>query len=352
MKLVETDPNSGAEIYQLVDDPRPADNIYGEQPYSSADGTRVAIRFYPKNGQPGGLSFLDLEDGSHHTVLAEAPRFPAFHAWGEHLYYQQGGDELVLKRCNYQTLKKEDITSLPTKEGRFSYGTASQDGRYYAASVHPEGGSSKVWCTDLSTGKSGTLAHRDDYHFKHEQFSLDGNNRILIQANEMPAVECVHLGALEPDREGITWFPVDRPHTPRPTGHEAWIGRTDHIFISTGSDEDSPGNLWTAGLNDNAPTLVSVTPYRFGHVSVSRCGQYWVGDATQERDIPIHIGSLKSGNHKRLVLSRTEHDGQQWSHTHPYMTSDNAWLIYTSNRGGHSQVYGAKIPQEFLNRLS
>ena len=118
MKLVETDPNSGAEIYQLIDDPRPADNIYGEQPYSSADGSRITIRYYPHNDQDGGLSFLDLADGSLHTVIAEAPRFPAFHAWGEHLYYQQqDGDVLVLKRCNYQTLEKEDITTLPTEEG-------------------------------------------------------------------------------------------------------------------------------------------------------------------------------------------------------------------------------------------
>ena len=44
MKHVETDPESCAEIFQLVDDRRPADNIYGEQPYSSSDGARVTIR--------------------------------------------------------------------------------------------------------------------------------------------------------------------------------------------------------------------------------------------------------------------------------------------------------------------
>jgi hypothetical protein len=352
MKIVETDSESGAEIFQLVDDPRPADNIYGEQPYSSADGSRVTIRFYPEGDQDGGLSLLDLNDQSLHPVLTESPRFPAFHAWGEHLYYQQkDGDALVLKRCNYQSLEKEDITALPTQEGRFSYGSTSQDHRYYAASVHPEGGSSKVWCIDLSSGQAKTLAQRDDYHFKHEQFSLDGNNRILIQANKMPDVDQVRLGALEPGEEGITWYPVDRPHTPRPTGHEAWIGQTDTIFISTGTDEDSQGNMWTAGLHDEKPHLVSKSGHIFSHVSVSHCGNYWIGDVTREPNVPIHIGSLSTGAHKRIVFSGTDHDGQQWSHTHPYLTADNRWLIYTSNRSGHPQVYGAKIPKGFLENL-
>jgi hypothetical protein len=34
----ETDPVSGAKIYVLGADDRPADNIYGEQPYSDPTG--------------------------------------------------------------------------------------------------------------------------------------------------------------------------------------------------------------------------------------------------------------------------------------------------------------------------
>lgn len=352
MKHVETDPETGAEIYQLTEEDRPSDNIYGEQPYASPGGDRIAIRHYPEGGMGGGLSILDLEDGALHPVLTTAPRFPAFHAWGEFLYYQeQVGDRLVLNRCHYRTLAKEEMTALPTQEGRFSYGTASPDHRYYAASVHPEGGSSKVVLIDLSNGRARTLAHRPDYHFKHEQFSLDGQNRVLIQANKLPDVKEVHLGALDADREGVAWFPADRPHTPRPTGHEAWIGRTGRIFFSTATDPDSEGNLWAAGLGDPSPARVSKTRTRFGHVSVSRCGRYWIGDATRDTDIPIHIGSLASGAHRRFIFSRTAHDGQQWSHTHPYMTADNRWLIYTSNRSGRPQVYGARIPAAFLEGL-
>ncbi len=352
MKPVETDTESGAEIFQLVEDERPTDDIYGEQPYCSPDGARIAVMHYSVGALAGGLSVLDLRDGSLHPVVTQKPRFPAFHAWGQYLYYQEKvGDKLMLRRCHYQTLAKEDVVELPQEEGRYSYGTVSPDLRYYAVSVHPEGGGSKVLIIDTKSGRRHVAVQRADYHFKHEQFSMDGRNRVLIQANKMPDVKEVHLGAIETDREGVRWFPADRPHTPRPTGHEAWVGGSDRILFSTGSDKDSQGNIWTAGLEDAAPMLVSKTPTRFGHVSVSRCGRFWLGDATGEQDVPIHVGSTKGGPHRRLVFSRTKHDGKQWSHTHPYLTSDNGWLIFNSTRSGRAQVYGARIKPGWLESL-
>jgi Tol biopolymer transport system component len=67
--------------------------------------------------------------------------------------------------------------------------------------------------------------------------------------------------------------------------------------------------------------------------------------------VPIHIGSLTSGKHRRLVFSRTIHDGKQWSHTHPYLTADNRWLIFNSTRSGRAQVYGARLAKGFLESL-
>jgi Tol biopolymer transport system component len=352
MRPLETDPDSGAEIYQLVDDARPTDDIYGEQPYCASEGNRIAVMHYSAGALVGGLSILDLTDGSLHPVVTQKPRFPAFHAWGQYLYYQEMvNDKLLLKRCHYQSLAKEDVAEIPQHEGRPSYGTVSPDLRYYAVSVHPEGGGSKVLVMDLNTGERRIAAQRAEYHFKHEQFSLDGRNRVLIQANKMPDVKEVRLGAVAADREGVRWFPADRPHTPRPTGHEAWVGQSDRILFSTGSDKDSQGNIWTAGLEDPSPALVSKTPTRFGHVSVSRCGRFWIGDATGEQDVPIHVGSIKNGTHRRLVFSRTKHDGKQWSHTHPYLTADNRWLIFNSTRSGRAQVYGARIKPGWLEGL-
>ena len=349
---VETDPDSRSETYQLTHDARPTDDIYGEQPYSSPDGNRIALEHFDSGELRGGLSILDLRDGSLHTVLDRQPRFPAFHAWGAYLYYQElVGAKLLLRRCHYRTLVKDDVAELPTAEDTFSYGTVSPDSRYYAASVHEKDGGSQVFLLDLKTGERRILARLPEFLFKHEQFSRDGRNRVLIQANKLPDLKEVRLGAREVDREGIRWFPADRPHTPRPTGHEAWIGSSGRILFSTGRDKGSLGNLWTAGLEDAAPALVCQTSVGFGHVSVSRCGRFWIADSGPDGEVPIHVGSLKSGRHRRLVFSRTEYDGKQWAHAHPYLTAGNRWLIFNSTRSGHAQVYGATVPEGFLESL-
>jgi len=347
---IETDPDSGATVYLLGGDERPADNIYGEQPYGDATGRRIAVRYYPAQDAPGGISIVDLVDGSRHEVLTGKPPFPAFHGWGEYLYYHQKVDGVVkLRRTHYLTMQVEDVAALPPDRGRYSYGTVSPDHRYYAVSVSTEGEPSKVHLLDLKTGQWSILLDKPGYHAKHEQFSMDGRNRVLIQLNQMPDVKQVLLGELEIGGEARL-FPADRPHTPRPTGHEAWVGNTGRIFFSTGSDPDSKGNIWTAAVGDEAPVLIHDSGKRFGHVSVSRCGRYWIGD-TGEEGVPIYIGNFATGACRRAVFSRTVYDGKQWAHAHPYLTADNKWLIFAALRGDRPQVYGARLADGWLEAL-
>ncbi len=344
------DAESGAEVYLLGGDERPADDIYGEQPYGDATGRRVAIRYYPLQSKPGGLTILDLQDGSRHEILSGKPPFPAFHAWGEWLYYAQTlAGKKTLRRCNYLTLKTEDVAELPADRGSYSYGTVSPDHRYYAVSVQPPaGGPSQVHLLDLRTKEWSVLLDKPGYHAKHEQFSRDGRNRVLIQLNQMPNVKVVLLSELEIG--GVEKpFPADRPYTLRPTGHEAWVGTSSSIFFSTGSGSTTKGNAWIAKVGDEKPRLVHEGK-RFGHVSVSRDGKFWIGD-TGEKGIPIYIGSFATGRCKRACFSYTEYDKKQWSHAHPYLTADNKWLIFSSRRKGHPQVYGAKLRAGWLDTL-
>ncbi len=351
MNPLEVDPESGAEIYLLGADERPADNIYGEQPYGDPTGRWVAVRYYPVSGRPGGISILDLMDGSRRDVVVGDPRFPAFHAWGEFLYYQETiEDRLMLRRCRYDTLEIEDVALLPPEMGEFSYGTVSPDHRYYAVSVKKRADeNTKVHLLDLHRGDWTLLLDKPGYHAKHEQFSRDGRNCVLIQLNHLPKVEQVLLSELSVDGEE-RHFPADRPHTPRSTGHEAWVGTGERIFFSTGFDDVKNGNIWTAGSKDQEPVRVGDGKQVFGHVSVSCCGRYWLGDSCRG-ETPVFAGRFDSPVYKRLISTHTVYDNQQWSHAHPYMTADNQWVIFNSTRSGHAQVYGARVPAGWLERL-
>ncbi len=350
-KAMETDPQSGARVYLLGGDVRPADNIYGEQPYSDNTGDRIAVRYFPQGDQPGGIAIVDLADGARRDVMSGDPRFPAFHAWGEYLYYQKTVDrKLILLRCRYDTLATDDVAVLPSAMGGFSYGAVSPDNRYYAVSVRQKDAPARVELLDLKTGQWRLLLDKPGYHAKHEQFSHDGSNRVLIQLNQQPDVKKVLLGEITIDgRERL--FPADSPFTPRPTGHEAWIGSSDSVFFSTVSDDENSGNLWSAKIGASRAARVRADGPRFTHVSVSKCGRYWIGDVSRGRDVPIYMGRFGTDACKRLVFSRTVPDGMQWSHTHPYLTADNRWLIFTSNRDGHPQVYGARLAPEWLETL-
>ena len=347
----ETDPESGAEIFLIGEDERPADNIYGEQPYSDASGRRVAVRYYSTENKPGGIGIVDLIDGSRYEVLKGDPPFPAFHAWGEYLFYnEKSDDKLILRRCNYLTLKVDDIAVLPQERGNYSYGTVSQDYRYYAVSVKSQKDlPSQVHLLDIKSGNWSVLLNKEGFHAKHEQFSRDGRNKVLIQLNEIPDIKVVLLGEIDV-KNGEKMFPADRPYTPRPTGHEAWVGNTGTIFYSTAVDKGTTGNIWTAKVGDSSSKKVYEGNLRFNHISVSKCGRYWIAD-TGEKGIPIYAGSFATGKCKRIVFSNTEYDDKQWSHTHPYLTADNKWLIYASRRNGHPQVYGAKLKAGFLDEL-
>ena len=201
---IEIDEESGAEIYLLGADERPADNIYGEQPYADVTSRRIAIRYYKADGKPGGISLLDLGDGSRHDILVGQVPFPAFHAWGEHIYYNEKIDGvLTLRRCNYLTLEKDDVAELPADRGSYSYGTVSPDHRYYAVSVTTGDDPARVHLLDIQTGEWSILLDKPGYHAKHEQFSMDGRNRVLIQLNQIPDVKQVLLaggGGQEPCR--------------------------------------------------------------------------------------------------------------------------------------------------------
>lgn len=363
---IETDTESGARIHRLGADERDANNIYGEQAPGDSTGRWIVVNYLNQKGDKGPcLSVIDLTDGSRRDI---GPGGAAWHAWGEYVYFQREIEgKRMLRRCHFETLKVEDVAPIPAELGRLGWqGTVSPDRRYFAVCNKSDKNApvAKVHLLDLESGKWSLLLDKPGCHAKHEQFSHDGKNRLMVLSGGI-----VELGI---DGKEMP-FPAGPPHTPSLSGHQAWIGTSNRICFTTNQalaswkasattsaeiaellerKKHPDGMIWSAKAGEEKPTLVSTGPRWFYHIGASKCGRYWIAD-TFEKDVPIYIGSFASGRWKRAVFSRTPTNAPESAgHTHPYMTADNKWLIFTScGRDGHSQVYGAKLAEGWLEGL-
>ena len=70
--------------------------------------------------------------------------------------------------------------------------------------------------------------------------------------------------------------------------------------------------------------------------------------------VSLVVGNLESGTHRTLVAdTRGEQRAGQHRHPHAYMTADNRNVVFNANpAGGPTQVWAARIPDGFLERLA
>ena len=161
------------------------------------------------------------------------------------------------------------------------------------------------------------------------------------------------------------------PHTAPCTDHECFVGDTDRVAFSaawTAVDDyqwtqvpaHPQGNLFTVAPGDAAPTVFPAPQFLFNHLSVSRCGRYFVADAVQGglfRDgrlqpVCLVVGNLQTGKYRVLVSEPLCYaGGNQCTHPHPYLTADNGRVIFNANPGfldpsGLRRTDSAGIPGE------
>ena len=99
--------------------------------------------------------------------------------------------------------------------------------------------------------------------------------------------------------------------------------------------------MFHVGVGDVDASPIPACRRRFGHVSV-KFVRALLDRRRDGRGRDSDLCGAFGGQARRLLVSRTVHDDKQWSHTHPYLTTDNRWLIFTSRRDGHPQGVTAR----------
>jgi hypothetical protein len=359
---------AGGNVRMLTSAPALTTNIYCEQPYCSADGNRLALLRYYRLGPGSTAELLLYEISSYRLSLLERDVVGVANAaWSGVLFVSVAkGKTKRLVRFDLNTLEREELFSL-SKFPPGGISTVSADSRYGLGGARAKGDNLGIYRLDLRNGKWKIVHQSPDIWNPHLQFRLHTGSRILIQENRGGRVDKtgnwiqvfdpkrgVGLYSIAADGSDRKDFPVGPPHTPRTTGHECWIENTDRVLVTVAdfhNDGKNRGTLLECSHDWPKPRVVSTAEHRWNHISASKCGRYFVTDTYQVPSKPIIVGSIRTGKWRVLCEGQTTGGGGQYTHLHPYMTSDNKWVVFVSDRTGLAQVYIAQVPDGFLESL-
>lgn len=361
-------PISGAQVIQITSAPIISNNIYCEQPYCTPDGERFAfIRiFYHPHEIVKALWICDLKTRRIAMVEPEIQLGVANCKYSGIIYYgvdKNDGRKLI--KLSLDTLEKEVVFNLDGVPIKRIY-SVSPDQRYCLGFNIPRPGKCQVIRLDLKRGDWKIIHENVDIINPHLQYEPSRGNDILVQHNRGGMVDeagnIIRLVGEEGathyviDNEGKNYrqLPVGKPYTAPSTGHSCWVGDTGEILVTVRASHEEAlrnGNLLMAKPGAKRAKTIA-KGYRFGHISASKDGKYFIGDAWNAPGKPIVVGSIKTGRCMILCNPETSGGSPQYTHPHPYMTGDNKWIIYNSDKTGIPQIYVARIPPEFLDSLT
>lgn len=353
-----TDSASGAKIIQLTSGPANSTNVYPEQRFTSADGSRIIIQREPFN-QQSQVWMCDLKKKKILLPISEGKAVTANHRSNAIYYIVKGDKETKLMRLDIKSLTTCEVFTFPKGECPRKFAVSADERWIVCGPFKISNGMFSLKRIDLATGKIEVLCKMKDIWNPHLQGDPGNPDNVLVQINRKGSLKGPRTGPLGATlavvnvKSGkVTPLPVGAPDTPLISGHEAWIGKTGSILFCVapggvpehinfkGVYKITPGDKKAVQLTKGLP---------FNHIGISDDGRYFIVD--DYKTWRIYVGSVKTGRYLELCDSKTIQGSPQYTHAHPYMTPDNKYVIYNSIATGLGQVYAAKIPKGFLEKI-
>ena len=368
------DPESGAFIVRLTQSARHSINIYGELPYTTPDGKRIAI-MRSEDADPRfathDLYVADL--GTYRIQVADRNcqnYFIGTSGWSGLLYYLSADNHLL--RLDLATLERQIVWNHWPFPREFMLQSVSPDQRFLVGAMPQASYETAVIRVDLQEKSWKVIREGPELFAAHLQYAPapgpDGKHRLMGLMHRgkkinhqwhMLTYPTEHPGTCyyEIDNDGGSFrtFPSGPPVLRGNSGHSAWVGNTGRIAFTGPFAAEAGGNLFTAAAGDAKPRLFRSPEHRFNHVSVSKCGRYFVCDSYPKGipgPVPLVIGNLQTGKYRAVVADcKASCGGPACSHPHAYLTADNQRVIYNADPYWIGQVFFARVPDEFWRSL-
>lgn len=375
-----TPSQEGTLIRQVTSAPRITHNIYCEQPYVSSNGNRF-LMFRTDDPDPSTRGSLLVHDIDTYRITRLEPQ-PGTETLGPYIWgianaaYSgiifvviRRDDQCYLVRWNLETMERDELFEWD-ENVHPGLQSVSPDSSFGLAFGRLPGHTYGIYRVDLSDGSHELIYENPDIFNPHLQLHLKDGSRTLVQDNRGSLINEAGVCIRAADHRGIGLysiamtgaqtgadrrdFPVGCPFTASTTGHASWVGETDRVVVSLRephNDGTRRGNMVEASYDNPNPRVVFDSPHTWIHVSISRCGRFLITDTADLPGMPIIVVSIATGKWRILCEARSSGGGGQYTHAHPYMTPDNKWVVFNSDRTGLAQVYIARIPEGFLDEL-
>ena len=367
--------DTGATIYQVTQGDRLVSNIYCERPFCSLDSKRF-LYARQRDGNGGDNTphweYLLCDFGSWKEEVVGVGFHQVSISYGNDFYFQRPKSqrELEFVRLDLATGCLEPIWACDKRTGHVGHPTVSPDGRrlafHYPISFDPQ--SFGVAVVNLETGEQEIVFEHPHLCNAHLQFHPTDNRTLLVQLNRGCEFTSTGKRLKLAGDEGATLLLLDavsgktealeigKPHTPRITGHQVWLGQTDKVIATVAPEapyEGAPNKGSVVSVRSGEACRQLGTGMVLNHIGSTPCGRYFFGDRIA-RDT-IAVGSPITG--KTVVIHEGPAEdlggspfGQQ-SHPHAYLTPDFRWMVFNSDQTGRPQVYVVRIPAEVLHGL-
>jgi len=349
---------SGAAIWQLTSTSVTTHNIYGEWVYASTDGERIAfVRDLAYGENRLELWVYDLPTrqaakiGETNGALTTTPFLDTLY------YVRQTDGTSCLNRVHLKTLEVETVfrfeeCPLPLW---VSATAISPDERYWVGCVRRGDRRYGLYRIDLAHGTWEIFHENEDIFNTHVQYEPSEGKYILVQWNRGGLLDENDNIVRSVGEEGATLYvvdatsgkmlplPVGKPYTAPVTGHECWVGARGQVILTV---ED--GGIYLCAAGDEQARLVT-RKSGFMHISASPDGRFFVVDDISNG--VLYVGSVETGRCFPLCSSGASCGHPQYTHSHPYITPGNRYVIYNSDTTGIGQVYAAEIPPRLLEDI-
>jgi len=363
-----TDPHFGLRVWQLTSSPLAADNVYCEQLYTSADGSRIALRRFsrPEYTTPCELWVGDLNTHKTTFICEGFTGLGASNPYSDRIFFlhTSGGKE-TLCALNLKTLDLQTVLDLGKGSEAVSLAVTA-DEKYLVRGPHYLGekkyGLSRI---SLESGESGMFFEIDEMCNPHLQCDPSSDKRIMVQLNrgmetdeygnitKLAGGEGATIFSVDIEGNNFQYFPAAAPHTTMLTGHECWLAKTGKSVFTT-CDVYTPhgkplgGDVYMAAPADIKPELL-LSGLACNHISAASDGRFFIVDDFKGGH--IHIGSIESRRSLAICSPAIVLGRPQYSHPHAYLTPGNKWLVYNVCRGGLAHVHIGEIPEGVLDTL-